>query len=346
MRISIVTPTFNGERFLRQTIESVLNQTFTDWEYLIVDDGSDDACVAIAREFAAKDSRIRVFEKLNGGVARAREFGYEHAHSASEYLIFLDQDDIWHPTFLQKLVDAASSDQKSVGAHCLCLNIDSDGKQIGQGKPSIHSADRRKIVGRQIVSSLPSEPTTFSAMVCDCSFPTVGAFLIRRSALEKVRENDHGEDDSHIFDPTMGQSDDWDLWLRLCLIGDITFVDEILLDYRRHKGNVSNAKADALRSMFLVRNKLAANPSLTHEQRQMAQWRSLRIYASVERRNARRCFEWMIQKVLAGRFKASAQLFGAWMQHTIHYYCLRSTPLTKFEASPLPVEISVLFKSL
>src|SRR5665213_449332 len=130
MKISIITPTYNGERFLRETIESVLAQVFTDWEYLIVDDGSIDQSIEIAKEYASKDKRIRLLTKPNGGVASARNFGFEHSSHDSDYLIFLDQDDIWHTELLQKLLGAVSTNPKAVGAHCLCRIADSKGNPV------------------------------------------------------------------------------------------------------------------------------------------------------------------------------------------------------------------------
>lgn len=96
--ISVVLPVYNGERFLRKAIESVLSQTFTDWELLIVNDGSKDSSPAICDELATTDKRIRVFHQANGGVNSARAKGIDH--SRGEYLTFLDADDQLYPTAL------------------------------------------------------------------------------------------------------------------------------------------------------------------------------------------------------------------------------------------------------
>lgn len=97
--VSIITPLYNGERFVAQTIESVLAQTYTDWEMIIINDGSKDRSEAIAREYAANDSRIKVFSQANGGSAAARNNGIRRAEG--RYIALLDADDLWEPFFLE-----------------------------------------------------------------------------------------------------------------------------------------------------------------------------------------------------------------------------------------------------
>ena len=97
--VSIVLPVYNGERYLASAIDSVLSQTYSDWELLIVDDGSVDESAAISDDYAGKDSRIKVFHQPNGGVNSARAKGVDNA--SGEYLAFLDADDIFSPDALE-----------------------------------------------------------------------------------------------------------------------------------------------------------------------------------------------------------------------------------------------------
>lgn len=90
-KVSIIVPVYNVEQYLRRCIDSVLNQTFSDFELLLIDDGSKDNSVEICDEYAAKDSRIRVFHKENGGVSSARNLGLDNAKG--EWIIFVDGDD-------------------------------------------------------------------------------------------------------------------------------------------------------------------------------------------------------------------------------------------------------------
>lgn len=89
--LSIIVPVYNAERFLRRCVDSVLAQTHTDFELLLIDDGSTDGSPAICDEYAALDSRIRVFHKPNGGVSSARNLGLDHARG--EWICFIDSDD-------------------------------------------------------------------------------------------------------------------------------------------------------------------------------------------------------------------------------------------------------------
>lgn len=101
-RISIVIPLFNAEKFLRRCLESIQAQTYTNWECILIDDGSTDSSKEICNEYAQKNSRFRVFCKKNGGVASARNLGIEHA--AGEWLTFVDADDYIDQDYLESLI--------------------------------------------------------------------------------------------------------------------------------------------------------------------------------------------------------------------------------------------------
>ena len=87
-KISIIVPVYNVELFLPRCIDSILNQSFADFELLLIDDGSKDKSGAICDEYAEKDKRIKVFHKVNGGVSSARNLGLEK--SKGEYITFVD----------------------------------------------------------------------------------------------------------------------------------------------------------------------------------------------------------------------------------------------------------------
>ncbi|MDE6703642.1 MAG: glycosyltransferase [Muribaculaceae bacterium] len=105
--ISIITPVYNAEKYLRQAIESVMAQTFQDWELILVDDGSTDKSNEICREYAIKDRRIRIIEKANGGVSCARNTALDV--SEGEYIFFLDADDELYPYSIKHLHNIAQS---------------------------------------------------------------------------------------------------------------------------------------------------------------------------------------------------------------------------------------------
>jgi len=99
--VSIITPNYNSSKFLTDTINSVINQTYKNWEMLIVDDCSTDDSVTIIKKYIKQDNRIRLLNlKTNAGPAMARNLGIENAKG--KYLAFLDADDLWFPNFLKK----------------------------------------------------------------------------------------------------------------------------------------------------------------------------------------------------------------------------------------------------
>ncbi len=93
MLFSIVVPIYKVEKYLNQCVDAILNQTFKDFEVILVDDGSPDNCPAICDDYALKDNRVKVVHKENGGLADARNAGVKNA--SGEYLIFKDSDDYW-----------------------------------------------------------------------------------------------------------------------------------------------------------------------------------------------------------------------------------------------------------
>ena len=99
--VSVIIPVYKVEAYLTACVESVLAQTWQDFEIILVDDGSPDQCPRMCDEFAARDSRIRVIHKENGGVSTARNVGIHAAEGT--YLAFLDSDDLWSPLFLEKM---------------------------------------------------------------------------------------------------------------------------------------------------------------------------------------------------------------------------------------------------
>ena len=110
--VSVIVPVYKVEPYLRQCVDSVLAQTYTDFELILVDDGSPDACGAICDAYAARESRINVIHQENGGLGNARNAGLDQA--VGKYIIFLDSDDYWLPTTLETLYAEAERNQTQV----------------------------------------------------------------------------------------------------------------------------------------------------------------------------------------------------------------------------------------
>lgn len=101
MKISIIVGVYNSSKYLRRCLDSILAQTYKDWELLLIDDGSTDDSGRICDEYARKDQRIRVFHKNNGGIASVRQLGIEQA--SGEYSIHIDSDDWVEPPMLEEM---------------------------------------------------------------------------------------------------------------------------------------------------------------------------------------------------------------------------------------------------
>ena len=106
-KISVIVPVYNAEKYLHRCIDSILSQTFTDFELLLIDDGSKDGSGAICDEYAAKDNRVRVFHKENGGVSSARNLGLDNA--CGEWVTFVDADDYVLPSYLATYIEISTA---------------------------------------------------------------------------------------------------------------------------------------------------------------------------------------------------------------------------------------------
>lgn len=107
--VSVIVPVYNVKQYLPACIESVLRQTYSDWELLLVDDGSTDGSAQVCDEYARQDSRICVFHKENGGVCSARNLAIDNM--AGEFCIMLDSDDLIHPSLLEKTLEIMQETQ-------------------------------------------------------------------------------------------------------------------------------------------------------------------------------------------------------------------------------------------
>ena len=121
-KICVIVPVYNVESYIHRCVKSILNQSYKDFELILVDDGSPDNCPAICDEYAQKDNRVVVIHQKNGGLSAARNAGIDwaFANSNSEWLTFIDSDDWIHPEFLQSLINAALSFHTQVAVSGLC----------------------------------------------------------------------------------------------------------------------------------------------------------------------------------------------------------------------------------
>lgn len=198
--ISVVIPLYNKEKSIRGTLLSVCTQTYTDFEVIVVDDGSTDKGGIIAASFP--DKRISVIHKPNGGVCSARNLGVQKANG--EFIAFLDADDYWEPTYLETLVQLIN-DYPKAGIWGLNFGTMLGDKKIS--KPSPLYPGFRGIIHNPWIKGSP--------------FWT-SAIGISKTAFEKVNG----------FDTRIHCGEDIDLWYRIMLEFPCAFHDIVLCYYR------------------------------------------------------------------------------------------------------------------
>jgi glycosyltransferase involved in cell wall biosynthesis len=256
MKVSIMMPAFNSGRFVAVSIESARAQSFDDWELIVVDDGSTDDTGTIADGYAAKDPRIRVFHQPNGRLPAARNTALREVDAASEYIAFLDSDDVWEGTALERLVSVLDANPGAVGAHGVQRYIDTEGRAIRVDGAAITPTRRRKIDGWLLRTIDVTAPTTFATLAYGNCIPMSGV-LVRHAAIAKAG----------AFDSAMDLVTDWDMWLRMALQGDFVFLNEVMYGYRLHDANISGDSDRKNKLFHAVRRKIYALPLLTTRQR-------------------------------------------------------------------------------
>lgn len=173
MKISIVIPVYKVEPYLRQCIDSVLAQSFKDYEIILVDDGSPDACPGICDDYASADRRVKVVHKANGGLSDARNSGLDKA--LGDYIIFLDSDDWWDDScFLEKLNRVIETTCADIVIFGMKKYFSSNGKFGDVRLPQKAVGEDTLSVMRQYMRS-----NTFVACACDK--------IVRRSVIENKR---------------------------------------------------------------------------------------------------------------------------------------------------------------
>ena len=186
--LSIIIPVYNNEAYLRETLKSVLAQTYRDFEVLLVDDGSSDQSLAICRDFVAKDDRLHIFSKPNGGVSSARNYGLERAEG--KYIAFLDGDDCIDAPMYERLIQALEAHGADIAGCGVCKEKHYVPRQHEQtsGKPLLSDRPREllskkeyfidsvwnKVYRREVIGSLRFDETISYS---EDKLFVVGAFL-------------------------------------------------------------------------------------------------------------------------------------------------------------------------
>lgn len=221
-QVAIIIPCFNTGKYLRSAVTSVLRQTTPFWQLIIVDDGSTDDSLSIARAMSSSDPRITVVSTSNRGVCAARNVGA--SMTTAPNLLFLDADDELEPTMLQSVIAHLRQHQSIVGVYTGHTSIDDKG--VIKGVPTGMWPWTRLVASRYGVRTVPlNTPSTPF-----CSIFLVAAIIPSLCVVDHTAFDRVGR-----WDEDFGQGcEDTDLFLRLRLVGDIHYINTPLVRYRHH----------------------------------------------------------------------------------------------------------------
>ncbi len=207
--VTVQMPVFNGGKYLAEAIESILNQTFRDFEFLILDDGSTDDSLNILRQYESNDSRIRVISRENRGLGTTQNELVQHARG--EFIAQLDQDDIAVPNRLELQVDFLGKNPRVVAVGGASQMIDGAGRYLTTFTPPHTDAE---------IQALNLEG------ICAIAHSSV---MMRSESLAVIGN----------YNKEYNLAPDLDLWLRLGEVGELANLNEVLLKYRLHDKSAS-----------------------------------------------------------------------------------------------------------
>lgn len=208
INVSVVIPAHNAAKTIAETLESLLAQTFTNWEAIVIDDGSDDGTAAVAGSFGKKDHRIRIVSQQKSGVSAARNTGIRLA--SFDWLLFLDADDWIVPQYFERMTHMLASNPGLDAVYCRWARVAHDGTYAGEDF-CLQTGDM------------------FSTFAQRAVFP-IHACIIRRSLVMAVGE----------FDTSLRTCEDWDLWQRIARTGaQFGAIDEVFALYRMQPASAS-----------------------------------------------------------------------------------------------------------
>ena len=204
--ISIVLPVYNGAKYLRESIDSILAQTYTNWELLILDDCSTDESPAIAKEYEQLDPRVH-YHRNEQNLRLPRNLNKGFSLAKGDYLTWTSDDNRYRPTALERMHTALKSDPAAQFVFASCRIIDGEGREVEYIMVDRESPKR---------------------IVC---LDSVGAcFMYTRKAYEAVGD----------YDPDLVLVEDFDYWQRICMRFPCVTIEQILYDYRWHDGALTS----------------------------------------------------------------------------------------------------------
>lgn len=219
--VSVVLPVYNGTPYLQSALDSILEQTFEDFEVIAIDDGSTDGSLEVLQEAARKDARMRVITRENRGITATLNEGIEAARGA--LIARMDCDDLATPDRFAKQVAFLQSHPEVVAIGSQIMLMDPESRDLKALPMPLSHAEIDRL-----------HRTTEGGGMCQICHPTA---MIRAAALKEVGGYREGYD----------AAEDLDLWLRLAEVGHLANADEIYLRYRQHPNSIGYAKRNEQR---------------------------------------------------------------------------------------------------
>lgn len=216
-KVSIVLPTYNGEKYIKESIDSIINQVYMDWELIIVNDCSNDNTLQIIHEYEERDKRIKVINNpKNRKLPKSLNIGFKNA--VGEYLTWTSDDNIYLPNAIEKMVNYLEEHPADYMV-CAGMNwIDADGNILQENHPQYSN---KRMMSNDYVGA---------------------CFLYRRKVIYDVGE----------YDPNMFFVEDYEYWLRILFkYKYIANINEILYLYRRHNDSLTATKKDEIHRQLL-----------------------------------------------------------------------------------------------
>lgn len=260
--ISVVIPMFNVEQYIEQSIQSVLAQTYHNFELILVDDGCSDDTLKVVAQFT--DHRVRLIQQTNRGLSGARNTGI--AASRGFYIALLDADDFWAPEKLAKHLHHLNTHPDVGVSYCPSLFVDDGNKLLGIGQfPKLTDVSKQHIFCRNPVGN-GSAPVIRRSLLND-----IGYFGEKKDQYRKM-----------YFDESLRQSEDIELWTRIALTTQWKFegIVEPLTYYRVNEGGLSANLAKQLQSwQHAVNQNNHRDPAFFHKYYSLAKAFQLRYLA-------------------------------------------------------------------
>ncbi|OGM60207.1 hypothetical protein A2955_04055 [Candidatus Woesebacteria bacterium RIFCSPLOWO2_01_FULL_37_19] len=209
--VSVIIPTYNRRLVIGRAIKSVLNQTYNDYELIIVDDGSSDGTRELIQEYAEKDKRIKYVYQENRGASSARNFGIKQ--SLGEYLAFLDSDNEWLSDFLETMVSVFKNRKSLLMAYC--------------SENLFLTSEDRDINGKIIARRVRAEEYN-PAKLLKTNYIDINCVILKRELYDNLGG----------FDENLTSLEDWDYFARVAIAYpfSIRHVDTVLVNYYYSEG--------------------------------------------------------------------------------------------------------------